>query len=114
LDALATAPGENCGLAERVPVGRHVHCRIPGGDAGERLLVPVRVTRRWKTEELALPRGRPLEEALERRLPARARPGAEAHPVRVLRPEDDVEAETGAGRRPRSVERRVGEERRAV
>src|SRR5207253_10000757 len=86
--------------SERVPVGRDVHSRIAGGDAGERLLVPVWVTRRREAEELSLPGGRPLEEALERRLRARSRPRAEAHPVRVLRPEDDVEGEPGAGRRP--------------
>src|SRR5436309_1526809 len=74
--------------------------REPTRAAPVRLLVPVRVARRRKAEELALPRGRPLEEALERRLLARARTGAEAHPVRVLRPEDDVEGETGACRCP--------------
>src|SRR5713101_4680340 len=68
----------------------------------------LRVAGRRKAEELALPRGRPLEEELERRLAARARPGAETHPVRVLRPEDDVEAEAGACHFP---ERRAAVER---
>src|SRR5438445_12488408 len=89
----AARSADGC-LAERVTVGRHVHSRVAGGDADERL------TGRRKAEELALRRGRPLEEALERGLLARARPGAEAHPVRALRPEDDVEGEAGACRRP--------------
>src|SRR2546427_3990869 len=68
---------------------------------GLRVATPMSgLTGRRKAEELALRRGRPLEEALERGLLARARPGAEAHPVRVLRPEDDVEGEAGACRRP--------------